>query len=105
MKFFTDFYRVFGIPILWLAHFTKHVLYLLSHNSEIAVQKTCLDIISHNANFVKCFSDFISNKFRQQNSNFKVSLSEPQREIVRSAISGIASQSSRLARIRCARRF
>ena len=33
MKFFADFYRVFGIPILWLAHFTKDVLYLLSHNS------------------------------------------------------------------------
>ncbi len=33
MKFFADFYRVFGIPILWLAHFTKDVLYLLSHSS------------------------------------------------------------------------
>ncbi len=33
MKFFADFYRVSGIPILWLARFTKDVLYLLSHNS------------------------------------------------------------------------
>lgn len=33
MEFFADFYRVFGIPILWLARFTKDVLYRLSHNS------------------------------------------------------------------------
>lgn len=55
MEFFADFQRVFGTQILWLARFTKDVLYLLSHNSEIAVQKTCLVIISHNTNFVKCF--------------------------------------------------
>ena len=105
MKFLPNFEGFRHTPFYAPIFLTKDVLYLLSHNSEIAVQKTCLNIISHNANFVKCFSDFISNKFRQQNSNFKVSLSEPQREIVRSVISGIASQSSRLARIRCARRF
>ena len=40
MKFFADFYRVFGIPILWLARFTKDVLYLLSHISIWRAQTT-----------------------------------------------------------------
>lgn len=36
MKFFADFYRVSGIPILWLTRFTKDVLYLLSHSSILS---------------------------------------------------------------------
>lgn len=36
MKFFADFQRVFGTPILWLARFTKDALYLLSHISNLS---------------------------------------------------------------------
>ena len=74
MKFFADFYRVSGIPILWLARFTKDVLYLLSHISKSLlrgielkvsrgyfcearerVSRECLTIIYESTGKIKCF--------------------------------------------------
>ena len=53
MKFFADFYRVFGIPILWLAHFTKDVLYLLSNSSKFSCIDNTHDVLSYYAIIVK----------------------------------------------------
>lgn len=47
MKFFADFYRVSGIPILWLARFTKDVLYLLSHSSILSFSKSIRFVVKN----------------------------------------------------------